>query len=128
MPWSSPEGEPCHLGTDDPGSHLSRFADEVEAGQLGVGRQVLLDAGKVLADPMSPYGEVRYAGLRLAECLADAVRVAESGGMRLSGPGGRPDERTDEGGDRDGGEDREDVPRVVAESGGARTVKEPQGR
>lgn len=32
---------------------------------------------------MSPYAEVRYAGIRLAECLIDALRIAESRGMRL---------------------------------------------
>ncbi|MFF4094671.1 hypothetical protein ACFYYY_12650 [Streptomyces sp. NPDC001834] len=32
---------------------------------------------------MSPHSEVRYAGIRLAECLSDALRVAESRGMRL---------------------------------------------
>jgi hypothetical protein len=36
---------------------------------------------------MSPYTEVRYAGLRLAECLTDALRVAESRGLRLPAPG-----------------------------------------
>ncbi|GFH37196.1 hypothetical protein [Streptomyces pacificus] len=147
LPWSSPEGKPCHLVTDDPGSYLSRFADEVEATQLAVGRQVLADAGKVLADPMSPYSEVQYAGVRLAECLADALRVAESRGMRLSGAGGRSDGGTgsgdhhpgeptagraaghgDECGDRDGGVRPEGGPRVVAEGGGAPTVKEPRGR
>ena len=33
---------------------------------------------------MSPYTEVRYIGIRLAECLTDALRVAESRGMRLA--------------------------------------------
>jgi hypothetical protein len=37
----------------------------------------------VLDDPASPYTEVRHAGLRLAECLSDALRVAESRGLRL---------------------------------------------
>ncbi|NGO45992.1 hypothetical protein [Streptomyces ureilyticus] len=39
-----------------------------------------------LDDPTSPYTEARYAGLRLAECLTDALRVAESRGMRLPAP------------------------------------------
>ncbi len=43
-------------------------------------------AGKVLDDPTSPYTEVRFAGLRLAECLTDALRVAESRGLRLPAP------------------------------------------
>ncbi|MEV0923912.1 hypothetical protein AB0I99_02040 [Streptomyces spongiicola] len=151
LPWSSPEGKQCHLVTDDPGSYLSRFADDVEAEQLAVGRQTLADAGKVLADPMSPYGEVRYAGIRLAECLADAVRVAESRGMRLPVHTGRPDggtgdgsggHRSDERGDRRGdrraehhgdrdrdrGDDPDAGPGVPAEGGVVPTVKERQGR
>ncbi|MFF7378558.1 hypothetical protein ACFY96_25295 [Streptomyces massasporeus] len=43
-------------------------------------------ARRVLDDPASPYREIRFAGLRLAECLTDALRVAESRGMRLPGP------------------------------------------
>ncbi|MFI1331163.1 hypothetical protein ACH4U7_13670 [Streptomyces sp. NPDC020845] len=42
---------------------------------------------------MSPYTEVRYSGIRLAECLSDALRVAESRGLRLPVPD------TDAGGD-----------------------------
>ena len=40
----------------------------------------------MLDDPASPYTEVRYAGIRLAECLTDALRVAESRGLRLPVP------------------------------------------
>ncbi|WP_413470984.1 hypothetical protein [Streptomyces peucetius] len=43
-------------------------------------------ARDVLDEFMSTYGEVRYAGIRLAECLSDALRVAKSRGLRLSGP------------------------------------------
>ncbi|GGS30046.1 hypothetical protein GCM10010269_80820 [Streptomyces humidus] len=88
LPWPSPEGKPCYLVTDDDGSHLSRLADELEAVQLATGADVLGLARKVLDDPASPYTEVRYAGLRLAECLTDALRVAKSRGMRLPAPGG----------------------------------------
>ncbi|MFK4099668.1 hypothetical protein ACI2L1_06245 [Streptomyces sp. NPDC019531] len=44
-------------------------------------------ARTVLDDPASPYTEVRYVRLRLAECLTDALRVAESRGLRLPAPG-----------------------------------------
>lgn len=37
----------------------------------------------VPGDPVSSNVAVRYAGVRLAECLADALRVAESRGRRL---------------------------------------------
>ncbi|MFC9130236.1 hypothetical protein ACFT4A_25765 [Streptomyces sp. NPDC057099] len=87
LPWTSPEGKPCYLVTDDGGSRLSRLADDLEAAQLATGVDVLGLARTVLDDPMSPYTEVRYAGLRLAECLTDALPAAESRGMRLSTPG-----------------------------------------
>ncbi|MFD5951820.1 hypothetical protein ACFWAZ_38660 [Streptomyces collinus] len=86
LPWPSPEGNPCFLVTDDNGSYLSRLADELEALQLATGTDVLGHARKVLDDPASPYAEVRFAGLRLAECLTDALRVAESRGMRVPVP------------------------------------------
>ncbi|MER5357811.1 hypothetical protein [Streptomyces sp. NPDC002785] len=83
LPWLSPEGKPCFLVTDDQNSHLSRLADEMEAVQLDMGAEILDHAREVLGDTMSQYSEVRYAGIRLAECLSDALRVAESRGMRL---------------------------------------------
>ncbi|MFD5741264.1 hypothetical protein ACFXJM_08100 [Streptomyces massasporeus] len=86
LPWLSAEDNPCYLVTDDDGSRLSRLADELEAVQLTTGADVLGLARRVLDDPASPYREIRFAGLRLAECLTDALRVAESRGMRLPGP------------------------------------------
>jgi hypothetical protein len=83
LPWPSPEGKPCYLVTDNEGGYLARLADDMEATQLATGAEVLGCARKVLADPMSPQTEVRYAGVRLAECLGDALRVALSRGMRL---------------------------------------------
>ncbi|MFK0109195.1 hypothetical protein [Streptomyces sp. NPDC091217] len=83
LPWSTPEGKPCYLITDSSGGYLSRLADDLEADRLATGVDVLGRARRVLDDPMSPYAEVRYAGIRLAECLDDALRVAESRGMRL---------------------------------------------
>ncbi|MFJ8717671.1 hypothetical protein ACIRD9_31625 [Streptomyces violaceus] len=77
LPWLSLDGNPCYL---------SRLADELEAAQPATGTDVLGLAGKVLDDPTSPYTEVRFAGLRLAECLTDALRVAEPRGMRLPVP------------------------------------------
>ncbi|MFI7296782.1 hypothetical protein [Streptomyces sp. NPDC050121] len=84
LPWPSPEGKPCYLVTEDKGSRLSRLADDLEAVQLATGSAVLGLARQVLDDSASPYTEVRYAGIRLAECLTDALRVAESRGMRLA--------------------------------------------
>jgi hypothetical protein len=87
LPWPSPDGKPCYLSADDSGKgRLSRLADDMEAVQLAAGEDVLNLGRKVLDDPMSPYTEVRYAGIRLAECLSDALRVAESRGLRLHAP------------------------------------------
>ncbi|RPE41662.1 hypothetical protein EDD90_4753 [Streptomyces sp. Ag109_O5-1] len=86
LPWPTPEGKPCYLVTDNNGGYLSHLADDLEAAQLATGADVLDRARRVLDDPMSPHAEVRYAGIRLAECLTDALRVAESRGMRLVVP------------------------------------------
>ncbi|MFJ9708589.1 hypothetical protein [Streptomyces sp. NPDC101234] len=83
LPWPTPEGKPSYLVTDNSGGYLSRLADDLEAAQLATSTDVLDRARRVLDDPMSPYTEVRYAGIRLAECLNDTLRVAESRGMRL---------------------------------------------
>ncbi|MEU0068629.1 hypothetical protein ABZ027_03500 [Streptomyces sp. NPDC006332] len=86
LPWPSPGGKPCYLLTDSGGGYVSRLADELEATQLAMAADVLDLARPLLDDPTSPYTEVRYAGIRLAECLTDALRVAESRGLRLPAP------------------------------------------
>ncbi|MGP2435940.1 hypothetical protein [Streptomyces sp. JW3] len=83
LPWLSAEGKPCFLDPGDDGGIVSRLADETEARQLAVGAEVLGAASKVLGDPLTPNAEVRYAAIRLCECLADVLRVAESRGRRL---------------------------------------------
>ncbi|MFF6811388.1 hypothetical protein ACFZAG_16065 [Streptomyces sp. NPDC012403] len=83
LPWSSPDGKPCFLANGVEGGHVSRLADETEARQLAVGLEMLGCARRVLDDPLSPNVEVRYTAVRLAECLADALRIAESRGRRL---------------------------------------------
>jgi len=50
LPWSSPEGKPCFLSTDDDNSRLSRKADEIEALQLDMGTQLLGHASALLDD------------------------------------------------------------------------------
>ncbi|MFE7841559.1 hypothetical protein ACFU53_37545 [Streptomyces sp. NPDC057474] len=83
LPWLSPEGKPYFLSASGRGGYVSRLADTTEARQLTEGADVLARARRLLADPVSPNAEVRYAAIRLTECLADALRVAESRGMRL---------------------------------------------
>ncbi|MFF3336191.1 hypothetical protein ACFYWX_42855 [Streptomyces sp. NPDC002888] len=92
LPWPSPDGKPCYLVTDSSGGYLSRLADDLEDMQLATAADVLGLVRPLLDDPSSPYTEVRYAGLRLAECLTDALRVAESRGMRLPEPDAEDDE------------------------------------
>ncbi|WP_326753185.1 hypothetical protein OHB56_17985 [Streptomyces sp. NBC_01635] len=83
LPWLSAEGKPCFLVPGEEGGIVSRLADEKEARQLADGLDVLRSARRVLDDPLTPNVEVRYAALRLTECLADVLRVAESRGRRL---------------------------------------------
>ncbi|WP_371579241.1 hypothetical protein [Streptomyces sp. NBC_01314] len=94
LPWPSPGGNPSYLVTDHNGGYVSRLADDLEATQLTTGTDVLDLARAVLDDPTSPYTEVRYAGIRLAECLTNALRVAESRGLRLPVPDAEDDAET----------------------------------
>lgn len=95
LPWLSPEGKPCYLVPGSNGGVVSRLADKTEARQLAEGLDVCRSARRVLDDPLTPNAEVRYTAIRLTECLADALRVAESRGRRL--PQG--DDDTDDLGD-----------------------------
>ncbi|MEU6484281.1 hypothetical protein [Streptomyces sp. NPDC046887] len=83
LPWVSPAGKPAYLVTDDRASRLWCLADEMEAAQLDRSAEVMAWSKAVLEDLMSPYSQVRYAGIRLGECLADVLRIAESRGLRL---------------------------------------------
>ncbi|AJE41219.1 hypothetical protein [Streptomyces nodosus] len=83
LPWLSPDGKPCFLAEAAEGGYLSRLADETEARQLAEGLDVLVRARRLLEDPLSPNVEVRYTAIRLSECLADVLRVAESRGHRV---------------------------------------------
>lgn len=88
LPWLSADGKPCYLAPGGDGGVVSRLADETEARQLAVGADVLDAACRVLGDPLSPSVEVRYAAVRLTECLADVLRVAESRGRRIAAADG----------------------------------------
>ncbi|RSN89938.1 hypothetical protein DMH26_28955 [Streptomyces sp. WAC 05379] len=83
LPWATEDGKTCVLSTDDDGGFLSRLADNFEAAQLSVAEDILQRAVPVLEDPMAPHVEVRYAAVRLTECLRDVLRIAESRGLRL---------------------------------------------
>ncbi|MFI0734410.1 hypothetical protein ACH4S9_36265 [Streptomyces sp. NPDC021225] len=86
LPWSGPDGKPCYLATDDGNSLLSRRADEIEALQVSMGRELLAHARALLADREAGAGELRFLAARLCEALCDVLRVAESRGGRLPAP------------------------------------------
>ncbi|MFE9174220.1 hypothetical protein ACFYNZ_33080 [Streptomyces kebangsaanensis] len=113
LPWLSPDGKPCFLANGSEGGYVSRLADETEDLQLAEGMEVLVAARRVLGDALSPNVEVRYAAIRLSECLADVLRVAESRGRRL--PPSDTDVSCDTDGTRDSGDrpDPRDLRRVA---------------
>jgi hypothetical protein len=84
LPWTTPDGAPCYLSTDDPDSRLSRLADELEADLLDSAEFVLTGARSLLADEAAGRRELRFAGVQLAAALADALRIAASRGERLA--------------------------------------------
>lgn len=84
LPWTSPEGKPCYLSTDGRG-YLSTLADSIETVQLSMGQELLAYARDATAPGTKTLSasEYRWLACRLAEALADALRVAESRGQRI---------------------------------------------
>ncbi|GGV49179.1 hypothetical protein [Streptomyces longisporoflavus] len=80
LPWPGPEGKPCYLIGDATGP-VSRVADAMESVQLGMGGELLTYARGMIPDASET--EIRYLAQRLTEALQDALRVAESRGLRL---------------------------------------------
>ncbi|MGY0058272.1 hypothetical protein ACWY4P_17250 [Streptomyces sp. LZ34] len=97
LPWSDPDGKPCYLASDDGNSRLSRRADEIEALQVAMGRELLRHARVLLEDRKADVRELRFLADRLCESLGDVLRVAESRGGRLPahGEGDGPEEPED---------------------------------
>lgn len=83
LPWTTPDGRPCYLSAEDPGSRLNRMADELETELLGSAEFVLREARPLLCEVKVGAGELRFVGVRLAEALRDVLRIAESRGARL---------------------------------------------
>ncbi|MGW1228360.1 hypothetical protein [Streptomyces sp. NPDC001478] len=84
LPWTGESGAPCYLSTDDPGSRMSRLADDVETDLLESAEYVLTEARTLLAEAGVGTRELRFAGVWLAESLQTALRIAESRGDRLA--------------------------------------------
>ncbi len=87
LPWTTPDGHPCYLSTDGRG-YLATLADGIEEVQLTMGQELLEHARGVLAPGALALSDVEYRWLacRLTEALADALRVADSRGQRISDP------------------------------------------
>ncbi|MGW1464060.1 hypothetical protein ACWCPT_06865 [Streptomyces sp. NPDC002308] len=81
LPWSSPEGKPCYLSTDDNDSHISRLADAVEADQLLMAADLLKGAVRDLADDDTCPERMRQLAEELTGALRDALRAAVSRGF-----------------------------------------------
>ncbi|MFH8366195.1 hypothetical protein [Streptomyces sp. NPDC018031] len=87
LPWSGSGGQPAYLVTDGGAdSRLWRLADDMEAVQLRMGAEMIQHARAVAGDAKADSRQLRYVVHRLAEALADALRVADSRGMRLAAP------------------------------------------
>ncbi|MBD0708047.1 MULTISPECIES: hypothetical protein [unclassified Streptomyces] len=87
LPWTTQDGNPCYLSTDDRGC-LSFLADSIEEVQLDMGEELLEYARKAVAPGARELSAVEYRWLahRLTEALADALRVAESRGKHIPNP------------------------------------------
>ncbi|MFD7429077.1 hypothetical protein ACFV6Z_18830 [Streptomyces sp. NPDC059818] len=84
LPWSSPEGKPCYLSTDDLDGYVSRFADNVEVVQLGTAAELLEIASETLDDEDADPIELRRLGHALTGALKVVLRVAVSRGHLLA--------------------------------------------
>ncbi|MFB6980274.1 hypothetical protein [Streptomyces scopuliridis] len=85
LPWATAEGKPCYLSTDGQG-YVSTLADSIESIQLGMGTELLEYARDATAPGAKILSatEYRWLACRLTEALADALRVADSRGQRLT--------------------------------------------
>jgi hypothetical protein len=85
LPFNGPEGKPAYIPANNPDGPLSLFADAIEAQQLEVGAAVL-GLVRPMLDATLTADEATYMLRRTAECLRDALDVAESRGQRLGPP------------------------------------------
>jgi hypothetical protein len=85
LPFNGPEGKPAYIPANNPDGPLSLFADAIEAQQLEVGATVL-GLVRPMLDATLTADEATYMLRRTAECLRDALDVAESRGQRLDLP------------------------------------------
>ncbi|MCD9590859.1 hypothetical protein [Streptomyces sp. 8ZJF_21] len=86
LPWTGPEGKPCYLDTDDREGFMSRLADHIEAEQLGMASELLVQTIQVLDDETTDLEKLRLVAAELAGAMRDVLRVATSRGSRLPTP------------------------------------------
>lgn len=97
LPWTTEDGKACLLSTaSGEGGYLSRLADEMEAVQLRLGAELLGHVVAVLDDSKASPTELRFVVARLSEALRDALRVAESRGLRLGMADDVPDDDSED--------------------------------
>ncbi|WP_370086598.1 hypothetical protein [Streptacidiphilus sp. MAP12-16] len=82
LPWTTDDGGACYLDGSG-GGFLAALAENVECAQLASGAQVLEHSRRMCSRPGLAPTELRFLVSRLAESLADVLRVAESRGLRL---------------------------------------------
>ncbi|MET9291806.1 hypothetical protein [Streptomyces sp. NPDC003077] len=90
LPWTTPTGGPCYLSTDDPSSHLSLLADEVEEDLLMDAEDLLTVSEPLSVTPGADPSELHRMVVLLDKALRDALRIATSRGARLAAPGPDP--------------------------------------
>ncbi|RCG20615.1 hypothetical protein DTL70_20145 [Streptomyces diacarni] len=83
LPWTTDTGKPCYLAADAEGGMISALADGTEARQTRDAVLALREAEDVLANPAAGALALRLAPHTCARALANALRVAESRGLRL---------------------------------------------
>jgi hypothetical protein len=82
LPFNGLDDKPAYVPTGNPNGVITRFADAVEVQQLEIGETILALVLPMLEVELNA-DEARYMLRRTAECLKDALRVAESRGQRL---------------------------------------------
>ncbi|WP_328223263.1 ATP-binding protein [Streptomyces sp. NBC_00104] len=87
LPWTGAHGQPCLLLADGGGDgSVSRLADRIENGRLGLAERLLSRARDVLAGSGGKRdGELGSLAAQLCDALADALLIARSRGARLGG-------------------------------------------
>ena len=83
LPWTGEGGKPSYLSGGDEGSFVSRLADNLEAVQLGMAKELVGYVDKLMSEGQPSDIELRSAVESQQQALRDVVRVAESRGARL---------------------------------------------